>query len=120
MYSTLLIVLYHFIYVDNRSTKIVQDALNQVSKDRTTIIVAHRLTTIRDAHLILVFNKGNVVEYGTHAELMQIKNGIYRALTAQPDQEEEEDTNIERQLSNDSSGKFKHTKQLIFNENDII
>jgi ABC-type bacteriocin/lantibiotic exporter with double-glycine peptidase domain len=83
--------------------------LNQVSKHRTTIIVAHRLTTIRDADLILVFDKGNVVEHGTHAELMQIENGIYHALAAQPDQDEE-DIIIERQLSDDSSREFKHIK----------
>ncbi len=101
------------ISVDNDSARIVQDALNQISKGRTTIIVAHRMTTIRDAHLILVFDKKNVVEHGTHVELMQIENGIYRALAAQTDQGE--DSNVERQLSNDSSREFKHTKQLILN-----
>lgn len=105
-----------YIYVDNRNAKDVQVALNQVSKNRTTIVVAHRLTSIRDADLILVFNNGNIVEGGSHFELMQIENGIYRALTAQPDQdndeEEEEEKNvhndmhIERQLSNDSTCKF--------------
>jgi ATP-binding cassette subfamily B (MDR/TAP) protein 1 len=111
-----------FIYVDNRSAKVVQGALNQVSKNRTTIVVAHRLTSIRDADLIMVFNNGNVVECGTHFQLMQIENGIYCALTAQTDlekeeeeeEEEEEDEQVnihkdistERQLSNDSACKF--------------
>lgn len=101
------------IYIDNRSAKVVQDALNQVTKDRTTIIVAHRMTTIRDAHLILVFDKGNVVEQGTHVELMQIENGIYRTLTAQTDQEPEEEEEI--QLSNDTTG--KKTEILISTNN---
>ncbi|CAF1582735.1 unnamed protein product [Rotaria magnacalcarata] len=87
--------------LDNRNTKIVQDALNQVSKGRTTIIVAHRITTIRDADVILVFDKGNVIEHGTHVELMQIENGIYRTLATQPDQEEDMDE--KQQLSTNSS-----------------
>ena len=91
----------------------VQDTLNQVTKNRTTIIVAHRLTTIRDAHLILVFEKGNVVEQGTHVELMQIENGVYRALVAQSDQEEGHNEKVEQQFSDDSSGELKHVKQLI-------
>ncbi|CAF4201852.1 unnamed protein product, partial [Rotaria magnacalcarata] len=97
-----------FLYPDNRNTKIVQDALNQVSKGRTTIIVAHRITTIRDADVILVFDKGNVIEHGTHVELMQIENGIYRTLATQPDQEEDMDE--KQQLSTNSSCKFKQKK----------
>ncbi len=92
------------IYLDNRSAKIVQDTLNRVSRDRTTIIVAHRMTTIRDADLILVFDQGNVVERGTHAELMQIENGIYRALAAQPAEEDHSD--LTRQPSDGSTGQF--------------
>jgi len=64
------------------------------------------LTTIRDADLILVFDKGNIVEHGTHNELMQIKNGIYFSLAAnQLDQEE--DTSNNRQLSHHSSCEYK-------------
>ncbi len=94
------------IFVDNHNEKIVQKAINEASKDRTTIIVAHRLTTIRDADLILVFDKGNIVEHGTHNELMQIKNGIYCSLAAnQLDQEEETSNN--RTLSHHSSCEYK-------------
>ena len=93
----------HNTYVDNQSAKMIQDAFNQVTKGRTTIIVAHRLTTIRNADLIFVFEKGNVVEQGTHTELIQIENGIYRALLAQSDQEKELTDAIEQQTPDDSS-----------------
>ncbi|CAF0985129.1 unnamed protein product [Adineta steineri] len=88
--------------LDNHNEKIVQKAINQASQHRTTIIVAHRLTTIQDADLIFVFDKGEIVEYGTHVELGQIENGIYRSLAA--DQlDQEEDISIKQQLSNRSS-----------------
>lgn len=94
--------------LDNESAKMIQDELNQVTKDRTTIIVAHRLTTIRDVDLIFVFEKGNVVEQGTHTQLMQIDNGMYRALLAQSDQEEEFTDSNEEQTLDDSSSELKH------------
>ena len=49
-------------------------------KGRTTIIIAHRLSTVRDVDRILVFDKGSIVEQGAHAELMQVPAGRYRAL----------------------------------------
>ncbi|UJR19545.1 hypothetical protein I4U23_022675 [Adineta vaga] len=88
--------------LDNHNEKIVQKAINEASKDRTTIIIAHRLSTIRDVDLILVFDKGNIVEHGTHQELMQIENGIYRSL-ASDQVDQEEDVTVERQLSTRSS-----------------
>lgn len=48
----------------------MQDALDQLMKDRTSLVIAHRLSTIRDANLILVLKAGQVVEAGTHAELL--------------------------------------------------
>ena len=67
--------------LDNRSEKTVQMALDSASLGRTTLVVAHRLTTIRDADCILVINKGTIVEKGTHDELMAIgSNGIYYGL----------------------------------------
>ena len=103
------LLFYSIICVDNRSEKIVQNALNNARKGRTTIIIAHRLTTIRDADLILVFSDGNVVEQGTHEELMKLDQGIYRELATQSnlevEEEEEEvvETNRERKLSNTTS-----------------
>ncbi|CAF3832749.1 unnamed protein product [Rotaria magnacalcarata] len=91
--------------LDNRSEKIVQNALNKASQGRTTIIIAHRLTTIQDADLILVFDKGHIIEQGTHKELLQIENGLYRSLAAHsdPDEEEEATYGIERKTSRTSS-----------------
>ncbi|CAM4745047.1 unnamed protein product [Rotaria magnacalcarata] len=91
--------------LDNRSEKIVQNALNKASQGRTTIIIAHRLTTIQDADLILVFDKGHIIEQGAHKELLQIENGLYRSLAAHsdPDEEEEATYGIERKTSRTSS-----------------
>jgi len=63
--------------LDNESEAIVQSAINRVSQDITTFIVAHRLSTIRKADTIYVMNAGMIVESGTHDELMQRKGSYY-------------------------------------------
>lgn len=65
--------------LDTESEKLVQEALEHLMADRTTLVVAHRLSTIRNADLICVMNEGEIVEQGTHEELMQ-RNGYYRKL----------------------------------------
>jgi len=65
--------------LDSESERLVQEALEQLMKGRTTFVVAHRLTTIQRADRILVLNKGRLVETGTHAELMDRK-GLYQYL----------------------------------------
>ena len=65
--------------LDSESERLVQDALAQLMKGRTTFVIAHRLTTIQRADRILVLNKGRLVETGTHAELMDRK-GLYQYL----------------------------------------
>jgi len=65
--------------LDGESERLVQEALEQLMKGRTTFVIAHRLTTIQRADRILVFNKGRLVETGTHAELMDQK-GLYQYL----------------------------------------
>ncbi|OLY83004.1 Multidrug resistance protein 1A [Smittium mucronatum] len=65
--------------LDTESERLVQDALDRSSKSRTTITVAHRLSTIKDSDVIYVCDKGCVVEYGTHEELVG-RNGAYSAL----------------------------------------
>ena len=65
--------------LDNESEKVVQASLEKLSKDRTTFVIAHRLTTIRNAQRIIVLTENGIAESGTHQELMQ-KEGIYSSL----------------------------------------
>jgi ABC-type multidrug transport system fused ATPase/permease subunit len=65
--------------LDTESESLVQDALDKLMKGRTTIIVAHRLSTIRNADVIVVMKKGKVVEIGNHYELFEL-NGLYTSL----------------------------------------
>ena len=67
--------------VDTRTELLVQKAMDRLTRGRTSFVIAHRLSTIRDADLILVMDKGDVVESGTHAELLE-KGGLYRELYA--------------------------------------
>ncbi|XP_073139316.1 ABC transporter B family member 4-like [Henckelia pumila] len=66
--------------LDTESERIVQEALDRVMVNRTTIIVAHRLSTVRNAHMIAVIHRGKVVEKGTHNELVQDSEGAYSQL----------------------------------------
>ena len=65
--------------VDTRTEVLIQKAMDNLMKDRTSFVIAHRLSTIRDADLILVMNEGNIVEQGTHQELLNNK-GFYANL----------------------------------------
>jgi ATP-binding cassette, subfamily B, multidrug efflux pump len=62
--------------IDTRTELKIQEAFSLLMKDRTTFIVAHRLSTIQNADMILVMNKGNIIEQGTHKELLE-KHGFY-------------------------------------------
>jgi ATP-binding cassette subfamily B protein len=63
--------------LDSESERAIQDALRALTHGRTSIMIAHRLSTILDADRILVFDKGQIVEEGTHSELVQKVDGIY-------------------------------------------
>lgn len=65
--------------LDTESEKLVQNALENMMKNRTAIVIAHRLSTIQNANLIVVMQKGEIVEQGTHTELIQ-QNGVYKKL----------------------------------------
>jgi ATP-binding cassette, subfamily B, bacterial len=67
--------------LDTRTERAVQEALDRLSEGRTTITIAHRLSTIRDADQIVVLDRGEVVERGTHNELIEL-GGLYAALVA--------------------------------------
>jgi ATP-binding cassette subfamily B protein len=65
--------------VDTRTEVLIQSAMEKLMEGRTTFVIAHRLSTIKKADLILVMNKGNIVEKGTHSKLLE-KNGFYAEL----------------------------------------
>lgn len=65
--------------LDTESEKLVQEALNNLMKNRTSLIIAHRLSTIQNADIIIVLENGEIVEQGTHSQLL-INNGLYRKL----------------------------------------
>lgn len=67
--------------LDSESERLVQEALEELMKGRTSIIIAHRLSTIREAHRIIVMEKGKLIESGTHRELMENEDGLYRYLS---------------------------------------
>ncbi len=67
--------------LDSESERLVQDALEKLMTGRTSIVIAHRLSTIRNADQIFVMDKGSLAEMGTHEELIQVSDGIYRNLS---------------------------------------
>lgn len=66
--------------VDSHSEQLIQKATDKITEGRTSIIIAHRLATVKKADKIIVLEKGNIVEIGSHSELLQIENGYYRNL----------------------------------------
>ncbi|GAC1302995.1 MAG: ABC transporter transmembrane domain-containing protein [Mucilaginibacter sp.] len=68
--------------LDSESERLVQEALEELMKNRTSIIIAHRLSTIREADKIIVLEKGKIIESGNHQELMTNEQGLYRYLSA--------------------------------------
>ncbi|KPJ10447.1 ATP-binding cassette sub-family B member 8, mitochondrial [Papilio machaon] len=90
-FSAIYCVLDNLIYysaLDSASEKVVQSALEGVSRGRTVLVIAHRLSTIMNADIIVVLNKGNIVEMGTHEQLKKQK-GFYWNLIKQQDQDPE-------------------------------
>ena len=75
--------------LDSESERVVQDALDRLlhMRKRTTVVIAHRLSTIKNADSICVVHKGQVIERGTHRELLAIQNGHYKALAKHSFQE---------------------------------
>jgi subfamily B ATP-binding cassette protein MsbA len=65
--------------LDTESERLVQDALNNLMKNRTSLIIAHRLSTIQSADAIIVLDSGRIAEQGTHSELLKM-NGVYKKL----------------------------------------
>lgn len=66
--------------LDNKAEAVVQKAIDNLMQDKTVFVIAHRLSTIQNANKIVVINEGNIVEIGTHEELLKIDNGAYKTL----------------------------------------
>lgn len=102
--------------IDVRTERIVQQALDRVSKNRTTIVIAHRLSTIRRADKIIVLRKGELVEQGTHEQLVAKEVGVYKGLvTAQnlameAEEETAHDDTLERIKSTTSKQSAEHER----------
>ncbi|KAJ6795680.1 ABC transporter B family member 11-like isoform X2 [Iris pallida] len=104
--------------LDAESERIVQDALDRVMVNRTTVIVAHRLSTVRNADTIAVIHRGSIVEKGSHLELLKDPNGAYSQLISlqemnkKSDQASEQDQ-LKRDLS--SGGQRRSSQHTSFN-----
>ena len=66
--------------IDSYSEQLIQQATDTLTQGRTSIVIAHRLATIKKADRILVLDKGEIVEQGKHEELLQLSDGYYRNL----------------------------------------
>lgn len=90
--------------IDVRGERIVQEALDRVSKGRTTITIAHRLSTIKKADKIIVLRKGTAVESGTHEELLA-QEGLYHSLVHNQQLDMEDDNNNKTAQAEVETGK---------------
>uniref|UniRef100_A0A0D9WJC3 MDR-like ABC transporter n=1 Tax=Leersia perrieri TaxID=77586 RepID=A0A0D9WJC3_9ORYZ len=115
--------------LDLESERIVQDALNQIMVGRTTLVVAHRLSTVRNAHCISVVYKGKIAEQGHHDELVKDPNGAYSQLIRLQEAQaidphldaglsgplNKRSQSIKRSLSRNSAGSSPRSLNLPFN-----
>ena len=69
--------------VDTRTEVLIQQAMDELMKDKTSFVIAHRLSTIVDSDLILVLNQGRIVEKGKHRELLEKKGFYYKLYQSQ-------------------------------------
>ncbi|CAF4877375.1 unnamed protein product [Rotaria sp. Silwood1] len=100
--------------LDSVSEKIVQEALDQACKGHTTIVVAHRLSTIQNAHQIYVLDNGTVIEQGTHETLMAKEGGKYQAMVKlqqieKIDDEQDDMMSIQKAMEEDEKPIFERS-----------
>ncbi|CAF1234636.1 unnamed protein product [Rotaria sordida] len=103
--------------LDNISEKIVQEALDRACKGRTTIVIAHRLTTIQNAHHIYVLDNGSVIEQGTHETLMAKEGGKYQTMVKRQQMERINDDqddmmSIQKATEEDEKSTFERSHLL--------
>ncbi|XP_067662747.1 uncharacterized protein [Haliotis asinina] len=82
--------------LDAESEHLVQEAIDRAMKGRTVIVIAHRLSTVKNAHKVMVIDRGHIAESGTHTELM-LKNGVYKRLVLRQLMAAENNTEILRE-----------------------
>ncbi|KAI3900112.1 hypothetical protein MKW98_001012 [Papaver atlanticum] len=95
--------------LDTESERIVQEALDKVMVDRTTVIVAHRLSTVKNADTIVVIHQGNIVEKGSHLELLNDPDGAYCQLISLQEVNKEPEANTLKPEISKSSGNNLHS-----------
>ncbi|XP_040379796.1 ABC transporter B family member 21-like isoform X2 [Oryza brachyantha] len=99
--------------LDTESERIVQEALDRVMTNRTTVIVAHRLTTVRNADTIAVIHQGSIVEKGSHHELIRDPDGAYSQLIRlQENSHDSEDANYQYKSGKKSDSAIRSGKQV--------
>ncbi|CAF4115308.1 unnamed protein product, partial [Adineta steineri] len=103
--------------LDNVSEKIVQEALDRACKNRTTIVIAHRLTTIQNADYIYVLDQGNVIEEGTHETLLAKEGGKYQTMIKMQQSEKTIGTqdglmNMAKAIAEDEEQLLERVRQL--------
>lgn len=69
--------------LDNKSEAVIQESINELAKDRTTFIIAHRMATIRNAERIIVLTENGIEEDGTHTELMKKRGEYFKLYNSQ-------------------------------------
>ncbi|KAL3648160.1 ATP-binding cassette, sub-B (MDR TAP), member 4 [Castilleja foliolosa] len=90
--------------LDAESERVVQEALDRIMVNRTTVIVAHRLTTVRNANMIAVIHQGKMVEKGTHGQLLQDPEGAYSQLIRLQETNRNSENAVDKEKSNLSMG----------------
>jgi ATP-binding cassette subfamily B (MDR/TAP) protein 1 len=104
--------------IDVRTEKVVQQALDRVSEGRTTITIAHRLSTIKRADKIVVLRGGEVVEEGSHSQLLENEDGIYSGLVrAQAIEMGDDDQNID--IQQDEIEQFKLEEEKVEKDDEM-
>jgi len=110
--------------LDNRNEKEVQISLDRVSKNVTTVVIAHRLTTIINADTIIAMRKGEIIEMGSHQELLD-KGGYYATLfksqlvdEKEREQENDEEIDGEEETANNKSSKIQNEERVTLNNNE--